>query len=788
MKSCNAVNLKSTIRLGDVLNRTNRIATRILVSVLSVLSVVSASAQEAKSNGYLGARLVENTSGQTVFSWFFPGPMNGSGLSSGAFDVQRPDVLVSIDGTAMNASEADAYLAERGAGAEVTIIYEPAKQRGTANIPVEVETTGKQKSFTVTLDDRDAFVGTIGRPRTIDREWTRPEGERLLDPNDSANILGEALAAHGLREEVEKLEGVFKQWLERTDDTHMLSRVRAPFLDPFALPELERDITGEARGITSDLLPTIRKMIQNNLDLDEPRGSGMIGSGNSGLDPYQAGSMLWMNGTTARFWAEKSLGNLANDADFAHRALNLLRVPRRTFYIGGDSAKEHIGVINASINVDFDLLLLGVLDKMQPILDAADADLAPDPQLPLINPPAGLGVTGRIIAASDPGTGWIVIGSTDNNTYDMSKIAMVIDPGGNDTYTNSDLAIGNRLIIDLAGNDRYTGNANQSVGGALLGSFIIDDRAGDDRYEGELLGPASALYGLSILIDRAGNDIYTGKEWSLGAACYGAALLIDLGGSDVYIGEYLCQGVGGPRGFGAIIDASGNDLYRTNGPQPSAYGTPAVYQSFSQGMGFGFRNYAAGGVGLISDLAGNDRYEAGEFAQGGAYYFALGILHDASGDDLYYGNRYGQGFGVHQAHGALADDAGNDTYWSMTAASQGAAWDIGAGLLIDRAGDDTYRCDGLGQGGASMQAIAMFIDLGGRDHYTAGGGATQGESGGDSYHFAATGAFSFSLLMDLGGAEDVYSRGRANNETTKTGSVNEEKPENSSAWGLVIDR
>lgn len=785
MKSCNAVNLKSTIRLGNVLNRTNRIATRILVFVFSV---VSASAQEAKSNGYLGARLVENTSGQTVFSWFFPGPMNGSGLSSGAFDVQRPDVLVSIDGQSMRASEADAYLAERGAGSEVTIVYELAKQRGTGNIPAEVETTGEQKSFTVKLDDRDAFVGTIGRPRTIAREWTRPEGERLLDPNDSANILGEALATHGLREEVEKLEGVFKQWLERTDDTHMLSRVRAPFLDPFALPELERDITGEARGITSDLLPTIQTMMQQNLDLGAPSGGGMGLTGNSGLDPYAAGTMLWMQGAQARAWTESALGNLANDAEFAHRALNLLRVPRRTFYIGGDSAKEHISVINASVSVDFDLLLLGLLEKARPILEARNEDLTPDPQLPLINPPAGLGVTGRIIAASDPGTGWIVIGSTDDNTYDMSKIAMVIDPGGNDTYTNSDLAIGNRLIIDLAGNDRYTGNANQAVGGALLGSFIIDDRAGDDRYEGELLGPASALYGLSILIDRAGNDIYSGKEWSLGAACYGAALLIDLGGSDVYIGEYLCQGVGGPRGFGAIIDANGNDLYRTNGPQPSAYGTPAVYQSFSQGMGFGFRNYAAGGVGLISDLAGNDRYEAGEFAQGGAYYFALGILHDASGDDLYYGNRYGQGFGVHQAHGALADDAGNDTYWSMTAASQGAAWDIGAGLLIDRAGNDTYRCDGLGQGGASMQAIAMFIDLGGRDHYTAGGGATQGESGGDSYHFAATGAFSFSLLMDLGGAEDVYSRERANNESTKTGSVNEEKPENSSAWGLVIDR
>jgi len=96
------------------------------------------------------------------------------------------------------------------------------------------------------------------------------------------------------------------------------------------------------------------------------------------------------------------------------------------------------------------------------------------------------------------------------------------------------------------------------------------------------------MYGVSLLVDRAGNDIYSGKEWSLGAACYGAGMILDLGGGDTYLGEFLCQGVGGPRGFGCIVDESGRDLYRANGPEPSAYGTPAVYQAFSQGVGFGF--------------------------------------------------------------------------------------------------------------------------------------------------------------------------------------------------------
>ena len=220
---------------------------------------------------------------------------------------------------------------------------------------------------------------------------------------------------------------------------------------------------------------------------------------------------------------------------------------------------------------------------------------------------------------------------------------------------------------------------------------------------------------------------------------------------------------------------------------PSAYGTAAVYQSFSQGIGFGYRQYAAGGIGIISDLGGNDRYEAGEFAQGGAYYYGLGLLHDKSGNDLYYGNRYGQGFGVHQAHGMLVDDAGDDTYYSMTAASQGAAWDIGVGMLLDRAGNDSYQCDSLGQGGASQQGIAYLIDLDGVDRYI-GGGTTQGKSGGNAYHYDATGAYSFSLLLDLGGDEDFYSRGRLNNTTALNDKVNADNPANSGVHGVTIDK
>jgi len=751
-------------------------------------SVVNASPDE--DEGYLGIRVADNAAGQLVVSWFFPGPFDGAGLTSNAFDIARPDVIVAVDGESMNAERFDKYIRGLAPGAEVTIDYRVAKRRGTANIPAEVGTNDEVRSITVTVDQRDDFTGTIGQPRRKTEEFEF-RGMPLFDPFNPRNTLGREIAAHGLEEPLKKLVDLFAQTQDGTSDVHSLSRVRAGFYAPFRLAELAAVMTEPPRRVGADPIGVVQELVADNLDVLWPP----IFGGNPPLKILQKHGSIPSGVAEAvnmlsreHFRQSTGLGDLFDSRAFAEQCIEFLRVPRRSFYISGPDARSHIEVIRHSTTIELEGLMWAVGYVGRHIeVDAVEFDgLTP------IETPRELvdAVRGPIYGAlKSRELGWVVVGSHQANRYDTAKVRVIVDPGGNDVYEASDLRTGIQMVVDFEGDDHYSGTARQGPGAALLGLSVIDDRAGNDTYEGQMLSCGAAIYGVSLLLDRGGADTYSGTEWSMGAGVYGAGFLIDLGTeNDTYLGEFLCQGVGGPRGLGALIDEGGRDLYRANGPHPSAYGTPAVYQSFSQGVGFGYRNYAAGGIGLLSDLGGDDRYEAGEFSQGGAYYYALGILHDASGRDLYYGNRYGQGFGVHQAHGVLADDAGDDTYWSMTAASQGAAWDIGAGLLIDRAGDDSYQADGLAQGGASMQAIAMLVDLGGTDRYIAGGGATQGQSGGDSYHYDATGAFSFSLLMDLGGAEDVYSRNRPNNTVTKTGELNEQNPANSSAWGLVIDR
>jgi hypothetical protein len=320
----------------------------------------------------------------------------------------------------------------------------------------------------------------------------------------------------------------------------------------------------------------------------------------------------------------------------------------------------------------------------------------------------------------------------------------------------------------------------------VLGVCVVIDRAGDDVFESDRsFSVAAAAGGVSVPIDDAGNDRYAGTTWSCGAAVYGAAVLVDRAGSDQYVADDTSQAIGGPGSAAAIIDLDGNDHYRADGKTPSAYGQDGEFYAMSQGVGLGLRGYDSGGIGVLLDRAGDDEYFAGEFAQGGGYYFGLGILRDDAGHDRYAGRRYAQGFGCHQAVGALVDLSGDDRYSARTAANQGAAWDLSVGLLIDHDGNDIYRGGGLAQGSASMQGYAALLDLGGDDVYEAAN-PSQGRSGGNAYHFAATATRSVSILFDRAG-QDRFSSGRENGTTLCTDPTPPDEGPDAPRHGLFID-
>ena len=51
----------------------------------------------------------------------------------------------------------------------------------------------------------------------------------------------------------------------------------------------------------------------------------------------------------------------------------------------------------------------------------------------------------------------------------------------------------------------------------------------------------------------------------------------------------------------------------------------------------------SGGIGVLRDREGSDRYTAGVFAQGTGYWGGMGLLLDGAGDDRYDARWYVQG-------------------------------------------------------------------------------------------------------------------------------------------------
>ena len=176
---------------------------------------------------------------------------------------------------------------------------------------------------------------------------------------------------------------------------------------------------------------------------------------------------------------------------------------------------------------------------------------------------------------------------------------------------------------------------------------------------------------------------------------------------------------------------------------------------------------------MLIDAGGHDRYRAGNFSQGGGYYFGLGLLRNSGdGDDHYIGSRYGQGFSAHSAAGILIDDGGNDRYSGLVGALQSAAWDLGLASLVDKAGDDVYDSGGLffSQGAAAHNGFSLFIDMAGLDVYHFD---EEGTISRNDYH----GGNSLSVRIDDGGADDLYNGDRTGNNRISVGNE----------YGITVD-
>jgi len=375
--------------------------------------------------------------------------------------------------------------------------------------------------------------------------------------------------------------------------------------------------------------------------------------------------------------------------------------------------------------------------------------------------------------------GWIRVRGGGSDTIDGSGALLVVDLGGDDTYTGpagaSDATRPLGLCLDLAGNDRYIGGAG-AQGAGICGVGILLDASGDDRYEAEQYAQGAGQFGFGALFDLSGDDTYVARWSSQGCGYFGIGLLADAAGKDLYTLHADGQGFGGVGGAGVLADRSGDDRYFAD-PDPAVTGRPSYHSegkvsvSNAQGCAMGRRGDGAdghswaGGLGALLDVEGNDSYVAGNWCQGTGYWFGTGLLWEGGGEDSYEGVVWAQATGAHFCIGALVDEDGNDRRLAKQWNSIAFAHDFTIALLVDLGGDDRYECTGVdGIGFSINRSVAMLIDVFGDDTYLGKPGNVPGfaryderfaDYAGLSTYFAD--ASSLGLFLDIGGRDSYWS-------------------------------
>ncbi|MFA5794872.1 MAG: HEAT repeat domain-containing protein [Candidatus Brocadiia bacterium] len=363
-----------------------------------------------------------------------------------------------------------------------------------------------------------------------------------------------------------------------------------------------------------------------------------------------------------------------------------------------------------------------------------------------------------ILLDKETSIGRIIVGNTGNNTY-TEDAAIIIDLGGDDTYLNN--AGGTRpgkinaaIVIDVSGNDIYRGQ-DFCQGCGYLGVGALMDLQGNDTYIGRDFCQASALGGFGFLYDGVGDDTYTADLGGQSSAIFGYSILSERAGNDSYTCSMFGQAGAATMGVAILAEASGNDTYQGGGKYPFYGQTDAAVV---QGAAIGMRPWPTpgrftlyGGIALLSDASGDDRYSAQAFAQGGSYLFSLGMCVDSNGNDYYSGTDYVQGSACHLGAACMIDRADNDVY-TATNHSTGGSLDRSAGVFLDIRGNDRYNSpEGVGYAG-KPRGCGVFVDCLGDDRYEVG------VYGRARYPYSEN-TQSSAFFLDMGG-RDVYDANR----------------------------
>ena len=305
--------------------------------------------------------------------------------------------------------------------------------------------------------------------------------------------------------------------------------------------------------------------------------------------------------------------------------------------------------------------------------------------------------------------GRIVIAEGGGHRHDLQDALFVLDLGKRNQYAGGRPGSQPVTVVIDGGGSQF-----EDVGPAVCGITEIFVLSGKNLFTEPLKrkgGVGGAAFGVSLVHCRGGGNYFDAQLLSQGAAVCGIGVVVTDGGNNRYRCYSRSQGFGGVRGFGCLVDSEGGSEYIAEDGflHNAAPQTPGKHNaSLSQGVGQGFRGGRgfdmAGGVGLLVNGGGGNRFRCGVFGQGAGYLLGIGGLVVRGPGNDFEGVWYVQGAAAHYSFGCLIAKGGKDRFHALEDQAEGVGVDFAIGLFHSVGGNSSFT------GGSGR--LGMGIDNG----------------------------------------------------------------------------
>ncbi len=293
----------------------------------------------------------------------------------------------------------------------------------------------------------------------------------------------------------------------------------------------------------------------------------------------------------------------------------------------------------------------------------------------------------RINIKTDLGT--IILSGAGDDDYsekELEECSLLIDAGGNNRYIGSVAgAKQGEIRIAMDWGENVVVISTQNYGGAGSGVFGIGYlfMPNPRGRKSILTGSYSQGFGLcgfgGLFVNGKGE--FKGNHYSQGVGIFGAGIFSNSSGEySSYTASLYGQGVGLTKGIGIFRHIGSHSIFKAGliDPDPRE---PLGMTSLCQGVGYGPRGFAAGGIGFCILNGDQLSLESSYFAQGAGYWRAAGSFMIKGNNNIVKARRYDQGSGIHNALGFfnLIGSQSQIVNWGVGPAF---GWDGGTGWAI----------------------------------------------------------------------------------------------------------